>query len=166
MPTLFQIILPAGNFPNSATRPVVIHRQAFSVSRDLADQIERRFHGNGWGNSWRNGLYGFHHYHSQAHEALGVYAGWVEVQLGGESGPTFRLEAGDAAILPAGMAHRKVASSADFKILGAYPPGQFPDLNEGKPEELAAALQAIAALPRPAADPVVGTTGGLMEHWG
>ena len=162
---LSHLILPSDRFPNSAILPVVIHRQAFASSPDLADEMERRFHANGWGNSWRNGLYRFHHYHSQAHEALGVYSGWVEVQLGGETGPVLRLEAGDALILPAGMAHRQNAASADFKILGAYPPGQFPDMNMGTPAELAAAFPTIAALPRPATDPVTGKAGGLMERW-
>ena len=167
MPAPISQLIPAqGNFPNNDILPVVIHRQAFAVSKDLASTIERTFHGNGWGNSWRNGIYDFHHYHSRAHEALGVYSGWVKVQLGGDKGPEFRIEAGDVVILPAGIAHRRIDASADFKVIGAYPPGQSPDMNLGDPKELAPATTAIATLPRPATDPVTGKTGGLLELWG
>ena len=53
-----------GIFPNNAL-PVVLLRSAFACETSLnpAD-IERVFHGNGWENSWRNGLFSFQHYHS------------------------------------------------------------------------------------------------------
>ena len=37
---------------------------------ELAGAMERRFEENGWPPAWRDGIYDFHHYHSQGHEAL------------------------------------------------------------------------------------------------
>ncbi len=73
---------------------------------------------------WRNGIYGFHHYHSTAHEVLGVYAGWTDVQFGGQAGIGVRLEKNDVVLIPAGVAHKNLAQSTGFGIVGAYPRGQ------------------------------------------
>ena len=152
---------PAGEFPNSPALPVLLYRKAFAGADCAAAAIERRFINNGWGGAWCDGLYAFHHYHSRGHEALGVCKGWVRVQLGGDAGEVVRLEAGDAVVLPAGVAHKKIEASPDFSVVGAYPPGQWPDMNTGKPGERAAAERVIAALPHPATDPVEGTGGPL-----
>ena len=156
---------PSGEFPNSPALPVLVYRGAFAGAAVSAAAIERRFTGNGWGGTWRNGLYAFHHYHSRGHEALGVCKGWVRIQLGGESGEILRLEAGDAVVLPAGVAHKKIEASGDFVIVGAYPPGQWPDMNTGKPGERAAADPVIAALAPPATDPVEGPAGPLPSRY-
>lgn len=157
------ILPPSGEFPNSPVLPVLFYRKAFAGTACDAAAIERRFADNGWTGTWRNGLYAFHHYHSRGHEALGVCAGWVRVQLGGETGETVLLEAGDAVLLPAGVAHKKLEASPDFMIVGAYPPGQWPDMNTGKPGERAAAERIIADLALPATDPVQG--GGMAAEW-
>lgn len=163
MTPLASIVPPSGEFPNSAALPVLIYRQAFGTGEATASAIERRFTANGWGSTWCDGLYDFHHYHSRGHEALGVCCGWVRVQLGGESGDSVRLERGDAAVLPAGVAHKKIEASADFAIVGAYPPGQWPDMNTGAPGEREAAEKIIAGLALPETDPVEGP-GGLLPH--
>lgn len=157
------ILPPSGEFPNSPALPVLVYRRAFASAAASAAAIEKRFTDNGWGGTWCNGLYAFHHYHSRGHEALGVCKGWVRVQLGGENGDILRLDAGDAAVLPAGVAHKKIEASSDFSIVGAYPPGQWPDMNTGRPGERAAAEKAIAALAPPATDPVEGPDGPLPK---
>ena len=137
---------PAGEFPNSPVLPALLYRKAFVGEACHAKAIEKRFTDNGWSGTWCNGLYAFHHYHSRGHEALGVCKGWVRVQLGGDTGESVRLEAGDAVVLPAGVAHKKLEASPDFRIVGAYPPGQWPDMNTGEPGEREAAERAIACL--------------------
>jgi len=157
------IIPPSGEFPNSPILPVLIYRKTFIGAACTAEAIERRFINNGWIGTWCDGLYGFHHYHSRGHEALGVCSGWVRVQLGGDTGEIVRLESGDAVVLPAGVAHKRIESSPDFSIVGAYPPGQWPDMNTGRPGERETAEATITALPHPATDPVEGPNGPLPK---
>ena len=95
---------------------------------DAAVPVEEMFDKNRWPSSWRNGIFGFHHYHSTAHEVLGVYGGAAKVQLGGEGGIICDLKIGDVVVIPAGVSHKKLSSTGDFRVVGAYPAGQSPDM--------------------------------------
>jgi uncharacterized protein YjlB len=151
-------------FPNSSL-PALIYRSAVH-SDDLPAAFETRFEDNQWVGSWRNGLYRVHHYHSTAHEVLGVYRGSVRVRLGGESGSLVELEQGDVAVLPAGVAHKNEGQTSDFRVVGAYPAGTTADMQYGKRGERPRADQNIASLPVPKADPVFGAHGPLVTLWG
>ena len=62
--------------PTTPTRPCWSYRQAVTLpERDPASVFEALFTANGWPAAWRNGIYPFHHFHSTAHEVLGMYAG-------------------------------------------------------------------------------------------
>ncbi|HKJ70209.1 MAG TPA: cupin domain-containing protein, partial [Gammaproteobacteria bacterium] len=113
----------------------------------------------------RFGVFGFHHYHATAHEALGVFQGRARLQLGGPEGMEVEAAAGDVLVLPAGVAHKCLASE-DFVAVGAYPAGQDPDMNRGDAGERPAADERIAAVPLPPADPVAGADGPLRQRWG
>jgi uncharacterized protein YjlB len=153
-----------GSIPNSEL-PVLIYQGIEEVPSD-AVACEALFERNRWWRFWRDGIYSFHHFHSTAHEALGVVAGWAEVVLGGPvNGERFELEAGDVAILPAGTGHCNVGSSADFLVVGAYPVGQDWDLRRGDPAEHDEVLENIKRVPLPEADPVRGADGPLIELW-
>jgi uncharacterized protein YjlB len=78
---------------------------------DPAAVFEELFESNGWGDSWRNGIYDYVHYHSRIHEVLGVARGEGKVQFGGHLGRTLKVKAGDAAILPAGTGHQCLSAS-------------------------------------------------------
>lgn len=152
--------------PNNGRLPVMIYKNVFLFDdSDPAALIERFFSGNNWGGSWRNGIFPYHHYHTTAHEALGVYAGWAEVQLGGEGNDPMRIEKGDLVILPAGTGHKKIDSGEGFAVVGAYPDGQSYDMNYGKPEEMEDAKKNIAKLALPTQDPVFGKDGKLFSYW-
>ena len=153
-----------GTFPNNPL-PVVLYPKAVQPEGgDPARAFEERFRANGWGGSWRNGIFDYHHYHAKAHEVLGCARGWVQVMLGGPSGREVRLGAGDVVLLPAGTAHRNLGHSADYLIVGAYPPGQHPDMKDGEPEEYEAAKVSIGRVPMPEADPVSGGSGGILKE--
>lgn len=154
-----------GTFPNSHL-PLVLYRQAIALApHDPAASIAERFHDEGWEGVWRNGIYTFHHYHSTAHEALGIARGTVTVQLGGPRGRTLDLAAGDLVVLPAGTAHRNLGQSDDLLVVGAYPASQRPDLLRGEPGERPDADAIIAGVPRPISDPVLGAHGPLVTLW-
>lgn len=154
------------SFPNNSKFAVLIYKNIFDFeAADPALTIEKLFTKNNWGGMWRNGIYSFQHYHSNAHEALGVYGGWAEVQLGGPGNKILRIEKGDLVILPAGIAHKKIDSGDGFAVVGAYPSGQSPDMNYGKAEELDLAKLKIAKVELPLTDPVFGKNGKIFEFW-
>ena len=75
------------------------------------------------------------------------------------------MTAGDVLVLPAGTVHQRISASADFLVVGAYPPGQNFDTQRGEADERPAADQRIAQVKRPITDPVGGQGGPLLEHW-
>ena len=163
---LFEELKDDGIFPNSRL-PLVLYRLAVKLAgHDPAAVFEQLFAANGWDGSWRNGIYSFHHYHSTAHEVLGVYRGSARVQLGGERGVVHDLGPGDVVIIPAGVAHKNLGSTGDFGVVGAYPQRQIPDMNYGRPGERPRTDSNIRRIALPKADPVFGLAGPLMEKWG
>jgi uncharacterized protein YjlB len=58
------------------------------------------------GDTWRNGIHGYVHYHSRIHEIPGIARGRGRVRFGGAKGRVFTLKAGDIAVLPAGTGHQ------------------------------------------------------------
>src|SRR5438309_2433514 len=117
-----------GVVPNNPRLPLVVYRGVLESGPGAAASCETRFAGNGWSGGWRGGVYPYHHYHSTAHEALGIVAGSAKVRLGGDSGTLIDLHAGDVVVIPAGVAHKGEAASPDLLIVGAYPGGRGPDM--------------------------------------
>ncbi len=150
-----------GRFPN-AKLPLLVYRAALPAD---ADAMERRFAANDWRGAWRNGIYNFHHFHSNAHEVLGVARGSARVCFGGPQGAVLAVTAGDVIVIPAGVAHRNVGADADLLIVGAYPGGAGFDLCRGDPADYAAVLRRIAAVALPDSDPVEGREGSLRRLW-
>ena len=153
-----------GTFPNNEFLPLIIYLGVFDQDND-ANSIEKRFSKHSWGNSWHNGIFSYHHYHSTAHEVLAVYQGSVKVQFGGSKGIIADLQAGDAVVIPAGVVHKNLQSSSDFSCVGAYPPNQNYDMNYGKIGERPAADKNIRKVPLPVTDPIEGAIGALIQHW-
>lgn len=155
-----------GTFPNNPALHVILYRDAIAFAEgEPPEAIERVFQEHGWNGVWRNGIFGYHHYHATAHEVLGIASGTVTVQLGGDEGPILELAPGDVVVLPAGVAHRNIDSSDDLVVVGAYPPGQIWDINTGGGGERPRVDESIAAVPLPSTDPVYGSEGPLVSLW-
>ena len=152
-----------GGIPNSPL-PVLIYH-GLEAARD-PDDCEQLLPSHGWEPEWRNGIFSFHHFHSISHEALGIVAGTATVMLGGPSGQSFEIGAGDVLVLPAGTGHCNQGSSPDLLVIGAYPDGMPWDICQGDPAEHDEVVANIRAVPLPDADPVEGGQGPLTELWG
>ena len=146
----------AGPVPNNLLLPVIVVSDAFEAgSPEAAEQMFAR---HGWPPAWRNGIYPYPHFHTKAHEALAIARGEVTVLIGGDGGARRHLSAGDAVVMPAGVAHQRLHASEDLLVVGAYPPGQSPD--EMRPDhgkvDVKAVREEIARVPDPPCNPVNG----------
>src|SRR5690606_8025516 len=81
-----------GQFPNSRL-PALVYRGA--VDGPSVAAMKARFTAHGWFGQWAGGIFDYHHYHSTAHEVLGVASGSARVTLGGPEGEAVDLAAGD-----------------------------------------------------------------------
>jgi uncharacterized protein YjlB len=156
-----------GFVPNNPRWPLIVYRGAVRLpqSFDPAAVMEDMFEGNGWGDTWRDVIYTFIHYHSRIHEVLGVARGTARVQFGGSKGRTLMLKAGDVAIIPAGTGHQSLSASKDFLVVGAYPP--FGTYDECRPinADHDRAVKTVPKVRPPRKDPVYGSSGPLVKLW-
>jgi uncharacterized protein YjlB len=151
-----------GGIPNSRL-PVLVYHEIDGAR--AAQACAELFARNGWRGAWVDGIYAFQHFHSTAHEVLGIVAGSASVVLGGPRGRHFEVVQGDVLVLPAGTGHCNVGATDDLQVVGAYPNGMWCDLRRGDPAEREEVLANIAAVPLPDSDPVGGADGPLTELW-
>ena len=160
------LLAPSGAIPNHRRWPLLVYPGAVALAApDPATVFEKLFDDHEWPAAWRNGVYPFHHFHCDAHEALGVYSGEVTVQFGGDEGVVVTARPGDVIVLPAGTGHKKLASHGALGIVGAYPAGQHPDMHTPLLSNAQRSAEAVMRVPLPECDPVYGAGGPLFTHW-
>ena len=160
------LLAASGEIPNHPRWPLLVYPGAVEIrAPDPAHTFEELFERNGWPPAWRNGVYPFHHFHSNAHEVLGVYSGEVTVRFGGDGGVDLVARPGDVLVLPAGTGHKKLSALGALGVVGAYPAGQRPDTRTPSDASAGSGAQAVLQVPLPSADPVFGRGGPLFEHW-
>ncbi|WP_237582647.1 cupin domain-containing protein [Pontibacillus yanchengensis] len=151
-----------GTIPNNAQLPLVLYP---SVLNNEQDSMDNRFLKEGWGDTWIGGVFDYHHFHSTAHEVLGVLSGAATIQFGGKKGESLHVNTGDVVIIPAGVGHKCLDATKDFRVVGAYPEGQKNDLRVGKASERSKVLNNIGHVSLPKTDPVFGKQGALLTLW-
>jgi uncharacterized protein YjlB len=151
-----------GRIPNNPELPLLVYAGVLGESDLSPSRCKELLAENRWGGAWVNGVFSYHHYHSNAHEVLCVMSGEASVALGGPEGTTVEVKAGDVVVIPAGVGHRNAGSTSDFAVLGAYPRGQESyDLRTGEEGERPEVLENIRNVPLPEADPLYGPGGPL-----
>ncbi|GLR96635.1 uncharacterized protein YjlB [Bradyrhizobium liaoningense] len=79
-----------GLVPNNIL-PFLVYQGAVKLDpKHPEETIEDLFERNGWGGTWRNGVYDYLHYHATVHEVLGVARGSASVRFGGDHGRSFK----------------------------------------------------------------------------
>ena len=174
--------------PNNDKLPLILYRGAVDLGDEEPETVfEKIFAQHRWGNGFQGDTFPFHHYHSVAHEVVGFARGRAEIQFGGPAGPIHQVQAGDAVVIPAGVGHRRLDETPGFSSVGAYPPGQSPDLcvmsesdariARQRPDmgnlkvsvigenELQATRASIAGTALPETDPILGNSGPIMTLW-
>jgi len=154
-----------GYFPGSKF-PVLHYEQALDLPAFFPGKFVRSlFQKHNWSNNWRNGIYTFHHYHSNTHEAMAVIKGQAMILLGGMHGRNVLLKKGDVIVIPAGVAHMNLGNEKDIVCIGGYPSGKDYDMNYGKANEHPLVDKNIRQLPLPEMGPLYGLSDPLIAIW-
>jgi uncharacterized protein YjlB len=156
-----------GQTPNNAHCPLVHYKSVLDLedASDPAALFERLFASHKWRRSWRNGIYRYNHFHTRTHEVLGFARGEARVQFGGAKGKAIAVQPGDVVCIPAGVGHRRLSSSKDLLVVGAYPPqGQYDEPRPSEIEHDAAVAGTLRVTP-PQTDPVYGKAGPVVKLW-
>ena len=155
-----------GTFPNNDRLPVLVYARALKLPPfDASLAVAALFNQHHWSGCWVSAIFTYPHYHSTAHEALGVVSGEARLHLGGNEGRRINVAPGDLIILPAGVVHQCLSASDDFSVVGAYPAGQRPDLCTGAPGERPGVDRNISRVPLPTHDPLHGLGGPIHRYW-
>ena len=111
-----------GWLPNNERLAVEVYRGVVRAEGEKAAQaFETLFADHDWPPRWRDTIFDYHHYHSTTHEALGVFAGFATLALGGPGGRIIEVQAGDALLPPVGTG---IAGSTAATILRSSAPIQ------------------------------------------
>src|ERR687889_361513 len=87
-----------GSIPNNLTLPLLVYSQALDSSEQDSSRCKELLAENGWGGAWMDGVFSYHHYHSNAHEVLCVVGGSASITFGGPEGEAVEVEAGGVGV--------------------------------------------------------------------
>lgn len=163
-PSLVRVFAPSGGIPNSPL-PLALWKRRAPVSVDRGGDICRLYERNGWRGTWVYTVFPYWHFHTRGHEALTCVCGRAEIGFGGDDGIVAQVEPGDVAVIPAGVGHKRLSSSADFLMAGCYPPGQEGNIVRPGDMTEASIQREIAGVGDPKTDPISGGNDGIVRLW-
>jgi uncharacterized protein YjlB len=162
-------LIPAwGGIPNTSVqdKPLLIYHSAFDAT---VAQLSARLREVGVVvPQWQYTMYKQSHFHTTAHEILGIVSGRARLCFGGEENPDRVepvVEKGDLIVVPAGVAHRLLEDyTGHFKMLGSYPRGKDWDMNYGaENEDVDVAKKTISQQSWFDQDPLYGKDGPVLH---
>ena len=166
MLTPIQLFISGNDIFPGNKLPVLHYKKALRLPWLFrARKVKSIFIKHNWTNNWRNGIYTYHHYHSNTHEAMAVIKCHTVLLLGGENGKHLLLEKGDIIVIPAGVAHKNLGKEKDVICIGGYPEGKDFDINYGNPGERPGTDENICSLPIPLTGPLYGESDPLVKIW-
>jgi uncharacterized protein YjlB len=162
-PTL-HLFEPDNGMPNSRL-PLAFWRGRLPAGQRSGEKATALYRRNGWRGTWVYTVFPYWHFHTRGHEALTCVSGGARIGFGGDSGVEVDVEIGDVCVIPAGVGHRRLSSSPDFQMAGAYPPGQEGNIVRPGDMDGATIAREIALLALPETDPITGNADGVAEAW-
>lgn len=154
-------------FPNNSL-PVIYYPGALkslTEASNRGEKVKAYLEKNGYSNGWINGILSHHHFHSNTHEVLVCLSGTATVQLGGPGAGMYSFEKGDLLLLPAGTAHKCIKATEDFQIVGAYPGGKRPDMQNGNIQKYEELKTRISQVSKPKYGPLEKNSGAIFDYW-
>jgi uncharacterized protein YjlB len=141
--------------PNSSRFPVLIYRNVVDYKLpEVGAALMQIFERNGWRCGPGGNILREYHYHSAAHEVIGIASGAAILGIGGPHSIRVAVDATDVLVLPAGTGHCRLADNANFSVVVANPPSQKPDTCRTMASF--GMVETIDALSYPDRDPVFG----------
>ena len=151
--------------PNSHM-PLLVYRTPLKEAGDLEKKFKSVFAHHGWTKAWTDSIYDFEHFHTTAHEVLGIAKGHARVRFGGADGEVIELNQGDVIAIPAGVAHQRLHAGHGLTVVGAYAEGHDFDMNRpGEAADEGIEARRSERVPLPHQDPVYGEMGPLRMLW-
>ncbi|PKY01820.1 hypothetical protein P168DRAFT_292877 [Aspergillus campestris IBT 28561] len=164
--------LQKGTFVPNNRLPALVYRGVLPrpLSRESTKALCERNHWERrgeWGAIWEA------HFHPNTHECYGVLQGQSILVLGRErhaestGGVEVDVRAGDVVVVPAGVSHRSLSATDDYRYMGVYPeqcPRWRNDFCKGT-EAMDKLEEDIRKVIIPDHDPVYGLDGPLVVLW-
>jgi uncharacterized protein YjlB len=155
---------PDGGIPNSRL-PLVFWKDLLPPEARNGEAATALYRRNGWQGTWVYTVFPYWHFHTHGHEALACVSGSARIGFGGDNGIEAEVAVGDVCVIPAGVGHKRLYSSDDFRMAGSYPPGQQGNIVRPGDLDDARIAREIAQVALPEADPISGGQDGVVEVW-
>lgn len=150
--------------PNSPL-PLLLWGGRAPISQDGGRDICRVYERSGWRGSWVDSVLPYWHFHTRGHEVLTCVSGRARIGFGGDTGFIASVKAGDVLAIPAGVGHKRLEASHDFRVAGAYPEGQEGNIVRPGDMDQEEIERHISLVPLPQTDPISGRDDGVVEMW-
>ncbi|KAF1953103.1 hypothetical protein CC80DRAFT_537866 [Byssothecium circinans] len=164
--------LPRGELVPNSRLPVLVYRHV--LPQPWNAETAREFcEANHWQKRGEWGVITVPHFHPNSHECYAVFQGSSRLVLGREqddtsaTGVEVDVFPGDIIVIPAGVSHRSLSSSGNYRYIGVYPETgpRWRNVFCQHDESVNELVKEIGTVEVPEHDPVFGLGGPLVLIW-